>query len=91
MAALRVEASRYGVHLVLPDLPPLAIWPENWAAVRLFDQMQSQWRTSHRGFVGLDYGTLPAGVGPGRGGRRGRRLFEALRVMEQEALAYLNR
>lgn len=91
MAALQAEAARFGVRLVLPAVPALGIWPENWRAVITFERMQSQWR-GHRGaFHGLDYSALPALARPGQGGRRGLRTFEALRVMEEEAIAYLNR
>jgi Phage related hypothetical protein (DUF1799) len=91
VAGLQAEAARFGVRLVLPEVPPLGIWPENWAAVVTFERMQSQWRAGPRGLHGLDYAALPARARPGQCGRRGRRTFEALRVMEEEAIKYFNR
>lgn len=91
VAALQQEASRFGVRLVLPEVPAFGVWPENWRPVLTFERMQSQWRGHGRQLHGLDYGALPAYARPGHGGRRGRRIFEALRVMEEEAIAYFNR
>lgn len=91
VAALQQEAARFGVRLVLPDVPAFGVWPENLRAVLTFERLQSQWRGHRRAFHGLDYGVLPAYARPGQGGRRGRRIFEALRVMEEEAIEYLNR
>lgn len=31
------------------------VWPENWPFVEMFLRLQTQWRTSFGGFVGLDY------------------------------------
>lgn len=74
------------------QLPPQAecvpVWPENWAAVRLFDSVQTQWRTGPGGVIGLDYLALPAWCRPGACTRRGRRLLAALQVMEAEALRH---
>lgn len=34
------------------------VWPENWPAIRLFLDFQTQWRMGPVGPVGLDYGVL---------------------------------
>lgn len=31
------------------------VWPENWPMIEIFLRLQTQWRTSFGGFVGLDY------------------------------------
>jgi hypothetical protein len=31
------------------------VWPENWPFVEMFLRLQTQWRTSFGGLVGLDY------------------------------------
>jgi hypothetical protein len=62
-------------------------WPENAAAVRLFDAMLTQWRMGPRVPVGLDYTALP--VVQRRAGLRCRPGdFRALQVMEAEALRW---
>jgi hypothetical protein len=35
------------------------VWPENWPAVEMWLRIQTQWRTSVSGIVGLDYSVLP--------------------------------
>ena len=32
------------------------VWEENWPAVEMFLRLQTQWRVSMSGLVGLDYG-----------------------------------
>lgn len=34
------------------------VWPENWAAFRIFFDMQTQWRVGMGGATGLDYPVL---------------------------------
>jgi hypothetical protein len=34
------------------------VWPENWPAWRLFDEMAGQWRVGFGGRYALDYSTL---------------------------------
>ena len=36
------------------------VWPENWPALELFMQCQTQWRTGPAGLLGLDYGAVLA-------------------------------
>jgi len=44
----------------LPDLPPpvaaqFEVHPDNWATVEMFLRLQTQWRSSMSGVIGLDY------------------------------------
>ena len=34
------------------------VWPENWLAFSIFDQMGTQWKAGFNGLTGLDYQTL---------------------------------
>ena len=36
------------------------VWPDNWPALDLFIQCQTQWRTGPAGLLGLDYGAVLA-------------------------------
>lgn len=65
----------------------LDVWPENAAAVRLFDAMLTQWRMGPRVPVGLDYSALPL-VQRHTGLRCRRQDFQGLQVMEAEALRW---
>jgi len=66
------------------------VWPENWDAIEMWCRVQTQWRTSAGGAIGLDYGALSwlfkmyAVEDP-------RALLEDLQVMEGAALAAMNR
>jgi len=47
--------------LALPDQKPegdFEVWEENWAAVEMFCRVQTQWRTTMNGVLGLDYRVL---------------------------------
>jgi hypothetical protein len=44
----------------LPDLPPpvaaqFEVHPDNWATVEMFLRLQTQWRSTMSGVIGLDY------------------------------------
>jgi hypothetical protein len=71
-----------------PEPPPVELWAEHWPAVRLFMDMRGQWRAGPSGAYSLDHAALPAHARPGYGGRRGRRIFEHLQVMEDETLLF---
>ena len=69
----------------------LELWPEHADVVRVFQRMAGQWRLGPGGPVALDYTALPVVLGLMRMGRRaGREVFEPLRVMEAEALAWFD-
>lgn len=83
------SAAAWGL-VVAPAPPPpaLELWAENVAAVALFNQLQSQWRTGMSGATGLDYAALPPAWRPGHGGRRGAQRFGQLQALEQAALQW---
>ena len=66
------------------------IWPENWDAVVMFLRVQTQWRTSAGGAIGLDYSVL-AWLFSMYSVEDQRALLEDLQVMEGAALAAMNR
>jgi hypothetical protein len=44
----------------LPDLPPpvateFEVHPDNWSTVEMFLRLQTQWRSTMKGVIGLDY------------------------------------
>jgi len=44
----------------LPDLPPpvaaqFEVHPDNWATVEMFLRLETQWRSTMSGVIGLDY------------------------------------
>lgn len=69
--------------------PRCEVWAGNWPAVSIFADVATQWLMGPGGPVALDYRALPQRCRPGQGGRSGRRLFEALQVMEAEALLWM--
>lgn len=66
------------------------VWPENWDAIEMWCRVQTQWRTSAGGAVGLDYGAL-AWLFKMYAVEDPRALLEDLQVMEGAALAAMNR
>lgn len=55
------DPSELAVLGLLPeDIPPrqFDLWPENWPAIQLFLQFQTQWRTGMNGPTGLDYNVI---------------------------------
>jgi hypothetical protein len=80
--------------ITLPDLPSgpdddFGVWPENWAAVEMFLRVQTQWRTTMGGVLGLDYGAL-AWVFKLYAVEDDRSMLEDLQVMEAAAMAVLS-
>lgn len=70
---------------------PVAIWPENQAAVELFISISTQWRTGPQGVTGLDYNVLfvrldRLQLNP----ELHEQLFQDVRVLEIEALHLLS-
>jgi hypothetical protein len=65
---------------------------DNWPAVLMFLRVESQWRTTSSGVMGLDYNVL---LGPGAlldlyGVDEPRQVFEDLQVIESRARQLLN-
>lgn len=72
--------------------PDVEVWPENMATVEAFVAMRTQWRFSHFGATGLDYGVLPVvlelvGVQKDEWSD----VFEGVRVMETIEIVSMRR
>lgn len=65
------------------------VWEDNWPVVELWCAVQTQWRTSMSGVIGLDYGAV-AWVFRLYAVDDQRSMLEDLQVMEATALAKLN-
>ena len=63
----------------------IEVWEENWATVQMFLRIQTQWRVSMSGPVGLDYASLNwlCTLYPVEDQQL---LFEGLQIMEFTAL-----
>lgn len=67
--------------------PPVAVWPENVPAVRLFLAMDTQWHSGMSGRTGMVYASLPEVWQRLRVPREDRdALFDDLMLMERAAL-----
>jgi hypothetical protein len=77
--------------VALPEQPQqnFEVWEENWDALVMWSRVQTQWRTSMGGVVGLDYGAI-AWVFRLYEVDDQRSLLEDLQVMEAAAMAKLN-
>ena len=66
------------------------VWDDNWATVQMFLRIQTQWRVSMGGPVGLDYASLNwlCTLYPVEDQQL---LFEGLQVMEITALNCFNK
>jgi hypothetical protein len=81
--------------IALPDLPAapdedFGVWPENWTTIEMFLRVQTQWRTSMGGVIGLDYAAV-AWVLKLYGIEDQRSLLEDLQVMEAAAMRVMNK
>jgi hypothetical protein len=65
------------------------VWEENWPAVEMFLRVQTQWRTTMNGILGLDYGAL-AWLFKMYAVEDPRSLLEDLQIMEAAAMAAIN-
>lgn len=68
------------------------VWPENWTAVQAFTRLATQWVVGPGGPIGLNYCSIPV-VFDALGIRKRKEkedTFEALRVLESEALRQMN-
>lgn len=64
------------------------VWPENWPAVALFLELDTQWRIGMAGPVGLDYAALFRLLDQrGYSGDEWERMFADVRTLEHAALA----
>lgn len=84
------QAQADGLGLTLEELEPVCeVWPDNWQAVMVFRALSTQWRAGMSGRTGLDYSAIPPvldlqGI---RKPKHRREIFEAIQVMESEALS----
>lgn len=63
------------------------VWPENWPAVSLLLDIDTQWRHGFNGPVGLDYNVLFSRMDRMRlNDPDHEQLFEDIRTLEREAL-----
>ena len=69
------------------------VLPDNWDAVMIFCNMQTQWSTSFGGFVGLKYEVLlmQGGMFDLYNITDRRKILEELQIMEATALKELNK
>lgn len=90
--AEQIEAAREG-DPAAEEPEDCAVWAWHWPAVRLFQGMATQWRTSfeygRRWYVGLDYAALRE-VRLHLGLRPGPELLNELQTMERFARQALN-
>ena len=77
--------------MALPEQPTVdcEVWEENWPAVEMFLRVQTQWRTTMNGIMGLDYGAV-AWLFKMYSVEDPRSLLEDLQVMEAAAMAVIN-
>ena len=75
----------------MPELPPedFEVLEENWPVVEMFLRVQTQWRTTMNGLLGLDYGAV-AWLLRLYEVEDPRALLEDLQVMEAAALLSIN-
>lgn len=66
------------------------MWEENWQVVEMFLRLQTQWRTSMSGVLGLDYGAVQWMLRLYEVEDQ-RSMLEDLQVMEGAALNMMNK
>jgi hypothetical protein len=83
------DAAALGI--VMPEQPSenFEVWEENWPVVEMFMRVQTQWRTTMNGVLGLDYGAL-AWMFMMYEVQDQRALFEDLQIMEAAAMLTIN-
>lgn len=78
------------MELPAPPDEDFGIWPENWPAVQMFLRVQTQWRTTMGGVIGLDYAAVQW-LFKLYDVEEPRSLLEDLQVMEVAAMAVINK
>jgi ABC-type thiamine transport system substrate-binding protein len=83
------DAAALGI--VMPEQPPedFEVWEENWPVVEMFLRVQTQWRTTMSGVLGLDYGAV-AWLFKMYAVEDPRALLEDLQIMEAAAMLVIN-
>ena len=81
-----------GIAALLMSEPDYEVWPDNMPAINLFSSISTQWRTSMGGVTGLDYNVLFARMDRmNLSDQDYEWMFDDIRVIESEALSFLNR
>ena len=78
--------------MALPEQEPkddFEVWEENWPVVEMFLRCQTQWRTTMKGLLGLDYVAV-AWLLSLYQIENPRALLEGLQVMEEAVLIKIN-
>jgi len=83
------DAKAFGIILAKPEPVEFAIWPENLETVQLFMDVQTQWRTTSGGVMGLDYGVVLSLLSL-KGATDPIALLGDLQVMEMRARELIN-
>ncbi|MFZ9620419.1 MAG: DUF1799 domain-containing protein [Prochlorococcaceae cyanobacterium] len=80
-----------GIPAPEPSAPEtFEVWKENWDAVVMWTRLQTQWRASAGGVIGLDYGVLEWLLRLYEV-KDQRALLEDLQIMEGAALAAMHK
>jgi hypothetical protein len=79
-----------GVILPEPEPVEFGIWPENLETLELFMDVQTQWRTTSAGVMGLDYGVVLSLLSLKKANDP-LALLRDLQVMETRAVELINR
>ena len=91
------DAKTFGLQLPAEkdkkDKDNFEVYEDNWDAVMIFCNMQTQWSTSFGGFVGLKYEVLlmQGGMFDLYNIRDRRKILEELQIMEATALKEFNK
>ena len=85
------ESDAAALGIVMPEQPPedFEVWEENWPVVEMFLRVQTQWRTTMSGVLGLDYGVM-AWLFKMYAVEDPRALLEDLQIMEATAMMAIN-
>ena len=68
------------------------VWPENMAAINLFNSLSTQWRVGMNGATGLDYGPLFSRLDRMKLSEQDHEwMFDDIRVIEAAALTAMNK
>jgi hypothetical protein len=85
------DADAAALGIVMPEQPPedFEVFEENWPVVEMFLRVQTQWRTTMSGVLGLDYGAV-AWLLRLYEVEDPRALLEDLQIMEAAAMMVIN-
>ena len=86
-----IDTDAAALGIVMPEQPSenFEVWEENWPVVEMFMRVQTQWRTTMNGVLGLDYAAL-AWLFMMYEVQDQRALLEDLQIMEAAAMLTIN-